>query len=527
MTASNKLVKIRRALVSVSDKSNLVSFASNLSQMGIQIISTGGSAKVIEEANIKVTKVEQETGFPEILEGRVKTLHPKIHGAILAKTHSKIHTSEIKNNSIGLIDLVVVNFYQFEESFFKKNNPDYHIELIDIGGPAMVRSAAKNFNRVTVVTDINDYEKIIKEIKESKGIKYQTRLKLAAKAFELIASYDIIISNWLSKIAKVKNSKKINISGNLLTKLPYGENPHQKAEVYITDKSVPSVVNSKQIQGKPLSYNNYNDANAALELVSEFDKPAVAIIKHANPCGVAQSTTLYESWKLALRTDPISAFGGIVALNRILDAKTAKEISKLFIEVIIAPKISTEGLSILKRKKNMRLLVSGNLSSGKKARRNLRQIYGGLLLQDEDNSKIKKENLKVVTKLKPTKQQIIDMYFGFIVAKHVKSNAIVFVKNGATMGIGAGQMSRVDAAKLASLKAAEAAKLNNKDNFTKNSVVASDAFFPFKDGIKTLAKSGAKAIVQPGGSIRDEEVIMEANKNNLCMAFTNTRTFKH
>ena len=528
MSSKNDLITIKRALISVSDKSNLVKFASNLRNMGIEILSTGGSAKVLEQANIKVTKVEEETGFPEILEGRVKTLHPKIHGAILAKKDSKIHKSDIKKNSLGLIDLVVVNFYPFQNSSFKKSDLDSCIELIDIGGPSMVRSAAKNFARVTIVTDINDYDQIILKIKQNKGTNYQTRMMLAAKAFELTASYDAMISNWLKRIANVKVHAKLNISGDLLTKLPYGENPHQKAEVYVTNKSVTSVVNSKQIQGKPLSYNNYNDTDAALKLVSEFKKPAVAIIKHANPCGVAQSSNLCKSWKLALRTDPQSAFGGIVALNRTLDKNTAQEISKLFIEVIIAPKISSTALMILKQKKSLRLLISGNLSSPTKSSRNIRQITGALLVQDEDRSKINQDSLKIVTKLKPNKQQILDMNFGFIVAKHVKSNAIVYVKNGATMGIGAGQMSRVDAAKLASSKAKEAARLTGyKKSFTENSVAASDAFFPFKDGIEILAKSGAKAIIQPGGSIRDKEVIMEANKHNLCMAFTNTRTFKH
>ena len=526
------MTAIKRALISVSDKKGIVKFASALNDAGIEIISTGGTFSKLKNANIDIKDVSSVTNFPEILDGRVKTLHPKIHGGLLNVRSNKDHQKTISKQEIENIDLLVVNLYPFEDTI--KNKSDYKtcIENIDIGGPAMIRAAAKNHESVAVIVDPDDYDEIINEMNNNDlSLTKETLKKLAFKAFARTAAYDSIISNWISNEMGIPLGKYKSIGGIEHQNLRYGENPHQKAKFYNDGSNVCGLITANQIQGKGLSYNNINDTNAAFELVSEFDpslKSAVAIIKHANPCGVATGDNLSSTYKKALRCDSVSAFGGIIALNKELDSETAKEISKIFTEVIIAPSINDEAKNILSSKKNLRVLITGGLANPEKSDVMIKSVAGGFLAQTKDNITVDKENLKVVTKRQPSEQELDDLLFAFKVAKHVKSNAIVYAKNGSTVGIGAGQMNRLDSSRIAARKSDDAAKMINlEEPLAVGSVVASDAFFPFADGLIAAADAGVTAIIQPGGSIRDDEVIEAANNAGLAMLFTGIRHFNH
>ena len=526
------MTAIKRALISVSDKKGIVKFASALNDAGIEIISTGGTFSKLKNANIDIKDVSSVTNFPEILDGRVKTLHPKIHGGLLNVRSNKDHQKTISEQEIENIDLLVVNLYPFEDTI--KNKSDYKtcIENIDIGGPAMIRAAAKNHESVAVIVDPDDYDEIINEMNNNDlSLTKETLKKLAFKAFARTAAYDSIISNWISNEMDIPLGKYKSIGGIEHQNLRYGENPHQKAKFYDDGSNVCGLITANQIQGKGLSYNNINDTNAAFELVSEFDpslKSAVAIIKHANPCGVATDDNLNSAYNKALRCDSVSAFGGIIALNKELDSETAKEISKIFTEVIIAPSINDEAKNILSSKKNLRVLITGGLADPEKSGIMIKSIAGGFLAQTKDNITVDKENLKVVTKRQPSEQELDDLLFAFKVAKHVKSNAIVYAKNGSTVGIGAGQMNRLDSSRIAARKSDDAAKMINlEEPLAVGSVVASDAFFPFADGLIAAADAGVTAIIQPGGSIRDDEVIEAANNAGLAMLFTGIRHFNH
>jgi len=525
-----RTIKVQRALISVSDKVGITDFAKKLSAQGVEIISTGGTALALKEAGLKIRDIEEFTGFPEIMEGRVKTLHPKVHGGILARRDSDLHLSALNNNEIQPIDLVVVNLYPFTEVLAGGGSYEECIENIDIGGVALIRASAKNHDFVTIITDPQDYDKVIEDIKEHDGaISYTLRRQLAATAFALTATYDANISGWFaSQIDESQFPRRISFSGTLKQTLRYGENPHQGAGLYLDGTTSPGVTTATQIQGKALSYNNLNDTDAALELVAEFEEPAVAIIKHANPCGVSIGDDCLDAYKRALSCDSTSAFGGIIALNRQLDAATAEEIIKIFSEVIIAPAVEAAALPILKTKTNLRILTTGSMPDPARKRRIVKSIAGGMLVQDADNGQVTAAELKVVTDRDPTKKEMEDMLFAFRVAKHVKSNAIVYVKDQATVGIGAGQMSRIDSTRIAARKAVEAAEsMGLEQPLTKGCVVASDAFFPFPDGLIAAAEAGATAVIQPGGSIRDEDVIAAANERGLAMVFTNMRHFKH
>ena len=526
------MTAIKRALISVSDKKGIVKFASALNDAGIEIISTGGTFSKLKNANIDIKDVSSVTNFPEILDGRVKTLHPKIHGGLLNVRSNKDHQKTISEQEIENIDLLVVNLYPFEDTI--KNKSDYKtcIENIDIGGPAMIRAAAKNHESVAVIVDPDDYDEIINEMNNNDlSLTKETLKELAFKAFARTAAYDSIISNWISNEMDIPLGKYKSIGGIEHQNLRYGENPHQKAKFYNEGSNVCGLITANQIQGKGLSYNNINDTNAAFELVSEFDpslKSAVAIIKHANPCGVAIGDNLSSTYKKALRCDSVSAFGSIIALNKELDSETAKEISKIFTEVIIAPSINDEAKNILSSKKNLRVLITGGLANPEKSDVMIKSVAGGFLAQTKDNITVDKENLKVVTKRQPSEQELDDLLFAFKVAKHVKSNAIVYAKNGSTVGIGAGQMNRLDSSRIAARKSDDAAKMINlEEPLAVGSVVASDAFFPFADGLIAAADPGVTAIIQPGGSIRDDEVIEAANNAGLAMLFTGIRHFNH
>ncbi|WP_120498178.1 bifunctional phosphoribosylaminoimidazolecarboxamide formyltransferase/IMP cyclohydrolase [Kiloniella sp. EL199] len=520
---------IRRALVSVSDKTGLVEFGKFLADQGIEILSTGGSACTLSEAGIPVKEVSSHTDFPEIMDGRVKTLHPKIHGGILARRDLKTHTDAMTEHNIAPIDLVVVNLYPFEATLKSGADYDTCVENIDIGGPGMVRAAAKNHSFVTIVTDPSDYALVQNEMKANNGATTQNlRRKLAAAAYSHTAKYDSMISGWLQNECKVDFPKETTLGGELKQSLRYGENPHQVAAVYKSIDARPGVVTAQQLQGKELSYNNLNDTDAAFELVSEFDAPTIAIIKHANPCGVATADNLSDAYKAALACDPTSAFGGIIATNKTMDAATATQVADLFAEVVIAPAIDDEAKAIFAAKKNLRVLITGEMPNPADAGMTMKTISGGFLLQGRDNGRITAADLKVVTKRQPTEQEIADMIFAFRVGKHVKSNAIVYAKNGAIVGIGAGQMSRVDSSRIAAWKskeAAETAGLNEAG--TIGSVVSSDAFFPFADGLLAAADAGATAVIQPGGSMRDDEVIAAADEAGLAMVYTGMRHFRH
>lgn len=528
----NDTIRIRRALISVSDKNGITQFAAALAQRGITLISTGGTAALLKKEGLEVTDVAQITGFPEMMDGRLKTLHPKVHGGLLAMRDNADHVAAQKAHGIDSIDLLVVNLYPFEETLASGGNFETCIENIDIGGPAMIRAAAKNHGFVTVVVDPDDYDRVLADMDDGDGgIGAQTRRLLAAKAFSRTAAYDAAISGWFTGSLAQNTPGWRAFGGTLAQELRYGENPHQWAALYRSAPPRAGVATARQMQGKALSYNNLNDTDAAYELIAEFDAnhaPAVAIIKHANPCGVAIADTMEAAYSAALRCDPVSAFGGIIALNRTLDAKTAKMISEVFTEVIIAPDATDEAISVLAKKKNLRLLLADGLPDPAQAGVTMKMLSGGFLTQARDNGRIADSELKVVTKRAPSDAEMADMKFAFTVAKHVKSNAIVYVKDNATVGIGAGQMSRVDSARIAAWKAEEAAReADLGESLAKGSVVASDAFFPFADGLLTAAQAGATAVIQPGGSMRDDEVIAAADDAGLAMVFTGMRHFRH
>jgi phosphoribosylaminoimidazolecarboxamide formyltransferase/IMP cyclohydrolase len=526
---------IRRALISVSDKAGITDFAGKLAALGVELISTGGTAKALREAGCAVKDVSELTGFPEMLDGRVKTLHPAVHGGLLGIRDNAEHRAAMDAHGIGTIDLLVIDLYPFEKTIAREAGFAEAIENIDIGGPAMIRAAAKNHDWVAVVTDPEDYGAVLAEMSVHRGATSRDlRRRLAAKAYARTAAYDAAIANWFAGQTGDAAPKHFTLPGTLRQTLRYGENPHQAAAFYVSPengKLRPGVATARQLQGKELSYNNLNDTDAAYELVTEFDPAktaAVAIIKHANPCGVGASETLLSAYQSALRCDPVSAFGGIVALNRTLDGAAAAAIAEIFTEVIIAPDATEEAKAILAKKKNLRLLLAGALPDPGAAGFTLRTVAGGFLVQSRDNGSPDRLDLKVVTKRTPTEQELADLIFAFRICKHVKSNTIVYAKAGATVGIGAGQMSRVDAARIAAWKAqaaAEAAGL--PETLTSGSVAASDAFFPFADGLLTVADAGATAVIQPGGSVRDEEVIAAADERGLAMVLTGMRHFRH
>ncbi len=533
------LSHIQTALISVSDKSRLVEQATALKNQGVRLLSTGGTFRALLQAGLDVTEVASVTGFPEMMDGRVKTLHPAIHGGLLADRDIDHHMKSMDEHDIPKIDLLIVNLYPFEETVAGGADYDTCVENIDIGGPAMIRAAAKNHKHVAVCVDADSVDKLLGDMEQHGGATCpKFRKKLAAKAYARTAQYDAAISNWFAERLSIKTPDFIAQGGELRQTLRYGENPHQTAAFYADGSDRSGVATARQVQGKELSYNNINDTDAAFELVAEFGvvsegaqsgvKPAVAIIKHANPCGVAQDKTFLSAYKAALACDPVSAFGGIVALNGKLDAKTAKAITKVFTEVVIAPDADDEALAVLAKKKNVRVLITGGLPDPSEPAFTMRNVAGGFLLQDRDNGFVPAGDLKVVTKRQPTKTEMSDMLFAWRVAKHVKSNAIIYVKDGSTAGVGAGQMSRIDSARIAARKAKDAQQAAGWDEpRTKGCVCASDAFFPFADGLLHAAKAGATAVIQPGGSMRDDEVIAAANEAGLAMVFTSMRHFRH
>ncbi|RZV33011.1 MAG: bifunctional phosphoribosylaminoimidazolecarboxamide formyltransferase/IMP cyclohydrolase [Sphingomonadaceae bacterium] len=525
-------VVIKRALLSVSDKTGLVDLGRKLAEHGVELVSTGGTAAALREAGLEVMDISDLTGFPEMMDGRVKTLHPKVHGGLLAVRDNPEHATAMEEHGIGSIDLVVVNLYPFEATVMRGAGRDEIIENIDIGGPSMVRSAAKNHAFVAIVTDPADYDTLLEEMAGGGATTLEFRKQLAAKAFSATASYDSMISQWFAFADQGQMfPEMLAINGKDPVELRYGENPHQKAALYTpVGPHARGIAQAEQVQGKELSYNNYNDADAALELCAEFrdGDPAVVIIKHANPCGVAQAGSLLEAWEAALACDSVSAFGGIVAVNRTLDGSTAEAIARIFTEVVVAPDADDEARAIFAKKKNLRLLLTGDMPEPRRGGLSVKPITGGLLVQSRDNGAISPDELKVVTERAPTEQELKDCLFAWTVARHVKSNAIVYAKDGATAGIGAGQMNRRDSSRIAAMKAAEAAeKYDWAQPRTVGSAVASDAFFPFADGLLAAAEAGATAVIQPGGSIRDEEVIEAANKAGLAMVFTGMRHFRH
>lgn len=512
---------IKRALLSVTDKTGLVEFATFLHESGVELLSTGGTAATMKDAGIPVVEVSEFTGSPEILGGRVKTLHPKIHGGILARRDRDDDQSEMEENDIEPIDLIVVNLYAFEETVNSGADFNTCVENIDIGGPALIRAAAKNHAFTTIVIDPQQYQAVMVDMTANGGgISSELRRSLAATAYARTAAYDAAIANWFSDQTDEPYLEFFAVGGRLQQKLRYGENPHQTAAFYSSSEFRPGVSTSDQVQGKGLSYNNLNDTDAAYELVAEFEPPACAIIKHANPCGVALGDTLDEAFTKAVACDPVSAFGGIIALNRPLDGKTVAALGDLFVEVIVAPEADQEALDLLSNRKNLRLLLTGILPDPAAPGRMIKQVAGGFLVQGRDNARTTAKDLKVVTKRAPTAAEIDDLLFAFTVGKHVKSNTIVYARDKATVGIGAGQMSRVDAAHIAARKGAEHAG-------TTPCVVASDAFFPFADGLLAAIEAGGTAVIQPGGSIRDEEVIAAADEAGIAMVFSGVRHFRH
>ena len=526
------LRRITRALLSVSDKTGLVDFAKSLAGYGVELISTGGTAQVLRDAGLKVLDVSEVTGFPEMMDGRVKTLHPKLHGGLLAIRSNKEHAAAMEKFGIKPIDLVIVNLYPFEASVAKGAAYNDCIENIDIGGPAMIRAAAKNHADVTVVVEPADYSKVLGELAQHSGMTtLELRRRLAAKAYARTAAYDAAISNWFRDALRDTAPDYYVFGGKLLQSLRYGENPHQTAAFYRAPGERFGVATARQVQGKELSYNNINDTDAAYECVAEFDAKRTAacvIVKHANPCGVAEGEDLLDAYKKALACDSTSAFGGIVALNRKLDAEAAKAITEIFTEVIIAPDADEEAIKIVAAKKNLRLLLAGGLPDPRAVGTTVKSVAGGLLVQSRDNAVVDEMQMKTVTKRAPSEAEFADLRFAFRVAKHVKSNTIVYAKDRATVGIGAGQMSRVDAARIAARKAEDAAKeLKLSAPLTEGSVVASDAFFPFPDGLLVAIEAGATAVIQPGGSMRDADVIKAADAHNVAMVFTGTRHFRH
>jgi phosphoribosylaminoimidazolecarboxamide formyltransferase/IMP cyclohydrolase len=523
---------IKRALLSVSDKTGLVALARELASLGVELISTGGSARALRDGGLAVREVAEITGFPEIMDGRVKTLHPAVHGGLLARRDKSEHRDAMAKHRIAGIDLVAINLYPFEATVAAGAGFDDCIENIDIGGPAMIRSAAKNHAFVTVLVDPTDYAAVIAEMKQHQGTTTAAlRRRLAAKAYARTGAYDAAIASWFAAQLGETFPERLLVSAERRQVLRYGENPHQQAAFYVAGERRFGIATAEQVQGKELSYNNLNDTDAACELVGElvrFGKPAVAIIKHANPCGVALGSSLVEAYRKALACDPVSAFGGIVALSGPIDAATAEEVTKIFTEVVIAPAADDTAKAIFARKKNLRLLLSGGLPEAGAAGMTLRSVAGGYLLQTRDAGRIDGADLKVVTRRHPTPAELEDLLFAFAVAKHVKSNAIVYVKDQATVGIGAGQMSRIDSARIAARKSEDAALAAGISTpLVKGSVVASDAFFPFADGLMAAAQSGATAVIQPGGSMRDGEVIAAADQAGLAMVLTGMRHFRH
>jgi len=526
------VVPVRRALISLSDKTGVEELAAGLARHNVELISTGGTAAKLRELGRDVRDISDLTGFPEMMDGRVKTLHPKVHGGLLAVRGNAEHEAAMAEHGIGPIDLVVVNLYPFLNTVMSGADRDTIIENIDIGGPSMVRSAAKNHASVAILTDPADYAALLAELDEQSGTTLTLRKRLAAKAYALTAAYDSTISQWFAFADLGERWPQSWTQANTL-KMPlrYGENPHQQAALYVpVGPAAPGIAQASQVQGKELSYNNLNDANAALDLVSEFrdGRATIVIVKHANPCGVASRDTLLDAWKDALACDSVSAFGGIVASNRPLDAATAEAITEIFTEVVIAPEADDEARAIFARKKNLRLLLTGALPDPARGGQTMAVIAGGILFQDRDNGRIGRDDLKVVTKRAPTERELADCLFAWTVAKHVKSNAIVYAKDGITAGIGAGQMNRRDSARIAAIKAREAAETHGwSEPRTVGSAVASDAFFPFADGLLAAAEAGATAVIQPGGSIRDDEVIAAADEAGLAMVFTGMRHFRH
>ncbi|MES2137688.1 MAG: bifunctional phosphoribosylaminoimidazolecarboxamide formyltransferase/IMP cyclohydrolase [Pseudomonadota bacterium] len=526
------LVPVRRALISLSDKSGLDLLAAGLAKHGVEIVSTGGTAAKLRESGADVRDISDLTGFPEMMDGRVKTLHPKVHGGLLGVRDNPQHAAAMEEHDIAPIDLVVVNLYPFLNTVMSGADRDTIIENIDIGGPSMVRSAAKNHAHVAIVTDSADYGALLEQLESNGGTTLEFRKKLAAKAYALTAAYDSTISQWFAFADQGERFPPSWTQSNTLKMgLRYGENPHQQAALYIpVGPAARGVAQAEQVQGKELSYNNLNDANAALELAAEFREapPTIVIVKHANPCGVATRDNLIDAWNEALACDSVSAFGGIVATNRPLDAATAEAITRIFTEVVVAPEADEDAKAIFARKKNLRLLLTGELPDPRRGGQTLAVIAGGLLVQDRDNGMVTRDQLKCVTRRQPTEQEIRDCLFAWTVAKHVKSNAIVYARDGATAGVGAGQMNRRDSARIAAAKAIEAAETNGwSEPRTVGSAVASDAFFPFADGLLAAVEAGATAVIQPGGSIRDDEVIAAADEANLAMLFTGMRHFRH
>ncbi|MGB7655915.1 MAG: bifunctional phosphoribosylaminoimidazolecarboxamide formyltransferase/IMP cyclohydrolase [Novosphingobium sp.] len=526
-------VMIKRALLSVSDKTGLAELGAALAARGVELVSTGGTAKALRDAGLAVMDISDLTGFPEMMDGRVKTLHPKVHGGLLAVRDNPEHAKAMAEHGIGAIDLVVVNLYPFAQTVAKGASRDEIIENIDIGGPSMVRSAAKNHAFVTILTDPADYPAFLAELEQKNGATgYDFRKLMAARAYAATASYDAMISQWFAFADQQQFfPETLAITAKRAEELRYGENPHQRAALYVpVGPHAKGIAQAEQLQGKELSYNNLSDADAALELVAEFrgQDPAVVIVKHANPCGVAQGASLLEAWQGALQCDDVSAFGGIVAVNVPLDGPTAEAICEIFTEVVVAPAADDDARAVFAKKKNLRLLITGDLPDPRRPGMLIKPITGGLLAQSRDNGAVLPADLKVVTKREPTAQELKDCLFAWTVARHVKSNAIVYAKDGITAGIGAGQMNRRDSSRIAALKAAEAAeKFGWARSRAVGSAVASDAFFPFADGLLAAAEAGATAVIQPGGSIRDDDVIAAADAHGLAMVFTGMRHFRH
>lgn len=519
-------IQIKRALISVSDKTGIVELGTALAARGVELVSTGGTAKALRDAGLDVRDISDLTGFPEMMDGRVKTLHPKVHGGLLAVRDDAAHAASMVEHAIGAIDLVVVNLYPFAQTVAKGADRDEVIENIDIGGPSMVRSAAKNHAYVAIVTDPADYS-IVAGGKTS----LDDRRRFAAKAYALTAQYDAAIASWFAHVDQGERfPSAVTVPMLKQAELRYGENPHQIAALYTQAGGVNGIAQARQVQGKELSYNNYNDADAALELVSEFrdGPPTVVIVKHANPCGVATADTLIEAYRAAFACDTVSAFGGIIAVNRPLDEATAEAISGIFTEVVAAPDADEGARAVFARKKNLRLLLTGELPDPARRGRQLKSIAGGFLIQSRDHGRVTADDLKVVTKRAPTDQELVDCLFAWTIAKHVKSNAIVYASGGSSAGIGAGQMNRLESARIAAWKAKDAAaKAGWGEPRTIGSAVASDAFFPFADGLLAAVEAGATAVIQPGGSIRDDEVIAAADEAGLAMVFTGMRHFRH
>jgi phosphoribosylaminoimidazolecarboxamide formyltransferase/IMP cyclohydrolase len=521
------MIPVRRALLSVSDKTGIVEFARMLAAHGAEILSTGGTAQAIRDAGIPVKDVAEHTGFPEILDGRVKTLLPQVHGGLLGRRDLPDHLAQMQRHAIAPIDLVAVNLYPFEAAVARGAPFEDVVENIDIGGPAMIRSAAKNFTSVVVVTEPAQLLEVQAELAAG-GTSISLRRRLAQAAYARTAAYDAAISTWFARQNGEEFPQRLATAGLLRQTLRYGENPHQRAGFYTDGSQRPGIATAAQVQGKELSYNNLNDTDAAFECVAEFDQPAIVIVKHANPCGVATADSLAQAWDLALRCDPVSAFGGIVAANRVLDAAAAERIAAIFTEVVVAPDADEAARAVFARKKNLRLLLTGALPDPAAPGMLLKSVAGGFLAQSRDAGRVAQPDLRVVTQRAPTEREMADLLFAFRVCKHVKSNAIVYARDLATVGIGAGQMNRVESSRIAAWKSEAAARAAGLDrSLAEGSVVASDAFFPFADGLETAAAAGATAVIQPGGSMRDAEVVAAADKAGLAMVFTGMRHFRH